>query len=51
MIGVFVTAHSNNEEKTKEQLIEQYTKNMSKEDYKIAIEKCIDNIYSGEIQI
>tara|TARA_B100001094_G_scaffold47794_1_gene43127 strand:- start:3123 stop:4604 length:1482 start_codon:yes stop_codon:yes gene_type:complete len=44
-----ISSISNNEEKTKEQLIEQYTKNMSKEDYKIAIEKCIDNIYSGEI--
>tara|TARA_B100001250_G_scaffold164883_1_gene141854 strand:- start:27187 stop:28668 length:1482 start_codon:yes stop_codon:yes gene_type:complete len=44
-----ISSISNDEEKTKEQLIEQYTKNMSKEDYKIAIEKCIDNIYSGEI--
>lgn len=44
-----ISSISNNEEKTKDQLIEQYTKNMSKEDYKIAIEKCIDNIYSGEI--
>ena len=38
---------SNN--KSNEELVEEYEKNMSKAEYKAAIEKCIENIYSGEI--
>tara|TARA_Y100001970_G_scaffold46985_1_gene59296 strand:- start:20380 stop:21864 length:1485 start_codon:yes stop_codon:yes gene_type:complete len=44
-----ISSISNDDEKTKEELIDQYKKNMSKEEYKFAIEKCIENIYSGEI--
>ena len=36
-------------EKNNDELITQYKKNMSKGEYKSAIEKCIDNIYSGEV--
>ena len=36
-------------ESSREQLIEQYEKNMTKEQYSEAVQKCIDNIYSGEI--
>ena len=36
-------------ESSREQLIEQYDKNMTKEQYSEAVQKCIDNIYSGEI--
>ena len=36
-------------ESSREQLIEQYEKNMTKEQYSGAVQKCIDNIYSGEI--
>ena len=38
---------SNN--KSNGELVEEYEKNMSKAEYKTAIEKCIENIYSGEI--
>ena len=38
---------SNN--KSNGELVEEYEKNMSKAEYKAAIEKCIENIYSGEI--
>jgi len=44
-----ISSISNNNEKTKEELISQYTKNMTKEEYKVAVEKCIENIYSGEV--
>ncbi|NCG35622.1 MAG: anthranilate synthase component I [Dehalococcoidales bacterium] len=36
-------------QKNNDELITQYKKNMSKSEYKSAIEKCIDNIYSGEV--
>jgi len=36
-------------ESSREQLIEQYEKNMTKKQYSEAVQKCIDNIYSGEI--
>ena len=36
-------------QKNNDELITQYKKNMSKGEYKSAIEKCIDNIYSGEV--
>ncbi|MEC7837961.1 MAG: anthranilate synthase component I [Chloroflexota bacterium] len=44
-----ISAISGNDEKTKEELISQYSKNMTKQEYKIAVEKCIENIYSGEV--
>ena len=36
-------------ESSREQLIEQYEKNMTKKQYSEAVQKCIDKIYSGEI--
>ena len=44
-----ISGISNTEERSKEELIDQYKKNMSKEEYKLAVENCIENIYSGEI--
>ena len=40
---------SNSNNKSNRELVEEYEKNMSKDEYKGAIEKCIENIYSGEI--
>ncbi len=40
---------SNSNNKSNEELVEEYEKNMTKDGYKAAIEKCIENIYSGEI--
>jgi len=40
---------NNTTEKSNDELISQYKKNMTKAEYKSAIEKCIKNIYSGEI--
>ena len=44
-----ISSISNDDKKTKDQLISQYEKNMTKKDYGAAIKKCIENIYSGEI--
>ena len=40
---------SKSSNKSNGELVEEYEKNMSKAEYKAAIEKCIENIYSGEI--
>ncbi len=40
---------SNSNNKSNGELVEEYEKNMTKGEYKAAIEKCIENIYSGEI--
>ena len=40
---------NNSSNKSNGELVEEYEKNMSKDEYKAAIEKCIENIYSGEI--
>ena len=40
---------SNSNNKSNGELVEEYEKNMTKDEYKDAIEKCIENIYSGEI--
>ena len=40
---------NNSSDKSNNELVDEYQKNMTKEEYKSAIEKCIENIYSGEI--
>ena len=40
---------NNTSEKSNDELITQYKKNMTKAEYKSAVENCIKNIYSGEI--
>ena len=45
----FIVSLDIEKESSREQLIEQYEKNMTKEQYSEAVQKCIDNIYSGEI--
>ena len=40
---------NNSSNKSNNELVDEYQKNMTKEEYKSAIEKCIENIYSGEI--